>query len=161
MEKIYKTERSKLLKKYNEEISKPEYINGSDMDRYFLRRFFYTFNGWYELNLYKELIRKFKMYFKIHHTTAYEWSSYVPFDINSTKINDVISMYIPIPSTSTRRNIYCPLHQDKSPSFKIYEKNNSYYCFGCKSWWNPANFIAEIEGITYKEAFKKLITLYK
>jgi len=161
MEKIYKIERNKLLKIYKNRISKKDYINGSEMDKYFIRTVFNTFYGWIELNLYKDLINKFKMYYKVNHTDFYKWSSYIPFDINSAKIKDVISMYVRIPNNSTRRNLHCPIHLDSSPSFKIYEKNNSYYCFGCKSWWNPANFIADIEGITYKEGFKKLIQIYK
>lgn len=160
MERIYQLERNKLLKEYKKIISKDSYINGSEMDKYFIRTVFNTFYWWVELNLYKNLINKFKMYYKINHTDFYKWSSYIPFDINSAKIKDVISMYVRLPNNSTRRNIHCPIHRDKSPSFKIYEKNNSYYCFGCKSWWNPANFIADIESITYKQAFKKLVNLY-
>lgn len=160
MEKIYEIERNKLLKKYKKRICKSDYKNGSKMDKYFIITFFNVFNGWMELNLYKNTLNKFKMFYKINHSIIYKWnSSYVPFDINSTKIKDVIWIYIPIPK-NIRKNLNCMLHKDNSPSFKIYEKNNSRYCFWCNKWGNPANFIADIEWITYKEAFKKLINLY-
>ena len=65
MEKIYEIERNKLLKKYKKRISKCDYKNGSEMDKYFIRTFFNMFNGWIELNLYKDTINKFKMFYKI------------------------------------------------------------------------------------------------
>ena len=49
MESIYKTERNKLLKKYKERVLKEDYINGSEMGKYFIRTVFNTFYGWIEL----------------------------------------------------------------------------------------------------------------
>jgi len=80
------------------------------------------------------------------------------FDVNDVNIRDVIGQYIELPE-NLNKNIRCPLHEDNSPSFRIYEHTNSFFCFGeCHSWWNAVNFIAQIEQIDNKEAFKKLIS---
>jgi len=52
----------------------------------------------------------------------------------------------------------CPLHSEKTPSFKIYP-NGSWYCFGCNKGGDIFNFVMEIEGIPFREALKKLVYL--
>jgi DNA primase len=51
-------------------------------------------------------------------------------DIQTIPIKEIISMYAKIPN-DLRRNIRCilPNHRDKSASLRIYENNNSFYCF--------------------------------
>ena len=52
----------------------------------------------------------------------------------------------------------CPLpnHKDITPSFVIYKKSNSYYCFGCNRGGNIIGFVKNFYGISAKEAIKKL-----
>jgi len=52
----------------------------------------------------------------------------------------------------------CPFHEDlKTPSFTVYPKTNSYYCFGCGSNGNLYIFIKEYYGLTDKnEIYKKI-----
>jgi len=50
----------------------------------------------------------------------------------------------------TGGHISCPLHSDTSPSLKIYEKTQSFYCFSC-GIHGDINKLAEIFGI--KETF--------
>lgn len=51
----------------------------------------------------------------------------------------------------------CPFHSEKTPSFRISEKNNAafYKCFGCNTQGDIINFIKEKEGFTTLEAIKK------
>lgn len=51
----------------------------------------------------------------------------------------------------------CPFHDEKTPSFRISEKNNEafYKCFGCNTQGDIINFIKEKEGFTTLEATKK------
>lgn len=52
----------------------------------------------------------------------------------------------------------CPFHNEKTPSFRLKEKNNEafYKCFGqCNAGGDIINFIREKEGITTLEAVKK------
>lgn len=50
----------------------------------------------------------------------------------------------------------CPFHQEKTPSFFIYPKSNSFYCFGCNRGGNVINFVRLLYGYSFKEAVKYL-----
>lgn len=84
---------------------------------------------------------------------------YRKIDINEIPITEVISRYIKLPS-NLRRNFKCPIHNEKTWSFKIYPETNSWFCFWCNKGWNAINFISEMEGIGKKEAFKRLIDYF-
>ena len=51
----------------------------------------------------------------------------------------------------------CPFHKEKTPSFRLTEKNNEafYKCFGCDAQGDVINFIREKEGFSTLEATKK------
>ena len=42
----------------------------------------------------------------------------------------------------------CPIHQDTDPSFVVYPKTQSYYCFGCKSGGDVIN-LAKVLGVEF------------
>lgn len=130
-----------------------------DIDKYFVDITEYYFSWWEEIELTKQFIDRLTRFYKVN----YEANNYYKtnLDVKSISIKEIISMYIKIPG-NLRRNIRCilPNHRDKSASLKIYENNNSFYCFWCHRWWNILNFISEIEWITTKEAYKKLLNLY-
>lgn len=118
-------------------------------------------NGWINLLDKWETIKKIK--WKVWAKTKPKENTHNNYiDFKTIPIREVISKYVPL-YNDPNRNIRCPFpdHDDKSPSFKIYHNTNSFYCFWCGKWWNTANFIAEIENITFKEAIKKLILTYK
>jgi len=46
----------------------------------------------------------------------------------------------------------CPFHPEKTPSFMVYEDNNTYYCFGCASGGDNITFITKLEGLTFRSA---------
>ena len=50
----------------------------------------------------------------------------------------------------------CPFHNEKTASFMLYEKNKSFYCFGCGAGGNVINLVAKVFNITYYEAMKRL-----
>ncbi|MFC1615781.1 CHC2 zinc finger domain-containing protein [Patescibacteria group bacterium] len=53
--------------------------------------------------------------------------------------------------------VKCPLHDDKTPSLKIYQQTNSWYCFGCQKGGMPVNFLMYMENLDFKTAAKKLL----
>jgi len=130
----------------------------SELGKYIIEEISYHFEWWRELEIHKKYIEKLKTYYKEQYEV---FGSYKreKFDINSLSIEEVISRYISLPK-NLRRNLRCPLHKDKTASFRIYPDTQSFYCFGCHKGWNAVNFVSAIENINNKEAFKKLAHLY-
>ena len=50
----------------------------------------------------------------------------------------------------------CPFHDEYTPSFNANLENGVYHCFGCDVKGNVITFVAEIEHISRKEAWKKI-----
>lgn len=53
----------------------------------------------------------------------------------------------------------CPIHQDDTPSFKIYEDNH-FYCFGCRAYGDVIELYKKIERISNSEAIERLIQIF-
>jgi hypothetical protein len=51
----------------------------------------------------------------------------------------------------------CPLHDEKTPSFFIYLKNNSFYCYGCQAGGDIINLIRKLHNYSFVEAVRYLI----
>ncbi|BCX15650.1 MAG: hypothetical protein KatS3mg097_542 [Candidatus Parcubacteria bacterium] len=77
--------------------------------------------------------------------------------INNLDIKEVIQREtdIAIPNRRTPQ-IKCPFHNDNHPSFTIYPKTNSWYCFGCGKGGNVISFIKICHNLTTKDAIRYL-----
>jgi hypothetical protein len=53
-----------------------------------------------------------------------------------------------------------PGHNDTSPSFAVYRKTNSFYCFGCQRGGNVVNFIKNLYKMDFYEAVNYLYNKY-
>lgn len=70
-------------------------------------------------------------------------------------IADVIRKYSP--SSEIKKDVIrCPFHSERTASFRIYQRNNSFYCFGCGIGGDQINFVAKILDISYYEALKRV-----
>lgn len=70
------------------------------------------------------------------------------FNVIKTKVtlSDVFSYYGI--HYSPRSNISCPFHEDKKPSFKIYDYSNSFHCFSCNKGGSIIDFVMEKENLS-------------
>lgn len=50
----------------------------------------------------------------------------------------------------------CPFHSEKTPSFTVNDAKKFYHCFGCGAHGDHIKFVAETNGISYKEAAIKI-----
>ena len=50
----------------------------------------------------------------------------------------------------------CPFHAEKSPSFKVNEVKQMYYCFGCGAKGNAISFVMDFQKVEFPEACKML-----
>lgn len=70
-------------------------------------------------------------------------------------IADVIRKYSP--SSEIKKDVIrCPFHSERTASFRIYQRNNSFYCFGCGVGGDQINFVAKILDISYYDALKRV-----
>lgn len=49
----------------------------------------------------------------------------------------------------------CPFHNEKTPSFKVYN-TNTFHCFGCKANGDAIDFIIQLKGLDFIEAVRHL-----
>ncbi|MGD1075298.1 MAG: CHC2 zinc finger domain-containing protein [Thermodesulfovibrionales bacterium] len=50
----------------------------------------------------------------------------------------------------------CPFHQERNPSFQVYEDNKSFSCFGCGVAGSAYDFVMKRDGVDFLGALKYL-----
>lgn len=73
-----------------------------------------------------------------------------------TDIQDIISTYVTLKKRGNTSIGLCPFHNEKTPSFTVYNDTQSFYCFGCGAGGDPVQFIKLIENVDYIDAVKIL-----
>lgn len=73
-----------------------------------------------------------------------------------TDIEDVISTYVSLRKRGSTSIGLCPFHNEKTPSFTVYNDTQSFYCFGCGAGGDAVTFIKNIENLDYLDAVKLL-----
>ena len=71
-------------------------------------------------------------------------------------INTVVSRYIAVQRRGSRLIGLCPFHKEKSPSFFIFEQDDTYHCFGCKAHGDIFSFTMSIKGFDFPAAVEFL-----
>lgn len=77
-----------------------------------------------------------------------------------TDIVDIISRYVTLSKRGSNYVGLCPFHSEKTASFTVYPKTQSFYCFGCGAGGDGVNFIRGIEHLDWQEAVKYVAQLY-
>ena len=73
--------------------------------------------------------------------------------------NDIVQLVSSYVRLRRRGKVYtglCPFHSEKSPSFTVYDSNQSFYCFGCGATGDCTGFTAKLFSISQFEAAKKI-----
>lgn len=52
----------------------------------------------------------------------------------------------------------CPFHSERSGSFKAYDGNKGFYCFGCHSHGSVIDFVMQYFGLNFQDAISKINT---
>jgi hypothetical protein len=50
----------------------------------------------------------------------------------------------------------CPLHSEKTPSFKVNHERQTFYCFGCHRHGDVITFVMEQHGLSFRDALTYL-----
>ncbi len=85
-----------------------------------------------------------------------EYRDFVDELLNKTDLITLISRYTKLVKKGNDYWACCPFHNEKEPSFKIYNATKSYHCFGCKASGNAITFLSQIESISRYDAIKLL-----
>jgi DNA primase len=73
------------------------------------------------------------------------------------KLTSIVSQYTQVDKeTRELTRCVCPFHQESVPSFYVYNKTQTFFCFGCRVGGDVISFIQKIEGISFVEAIEKL-----
>lgn len=67
-------------------------------------------------------------------------------------IVDIIGQYIELKRSGSNYKACCPFHKEKTPSFIVNDKKQSYKCFGCGKGGDVYKFIQEIENVEFYDA---------
>ena len=78
--------------------------------------------------------------------------------IARTDINDIIGSYVSLKRAGSNMQGLCPFHSEKSPSFTVFSKSNSFYCFGCGAGGDAISFVMRAENLDYPSAVEFLAT---
>ena len=76
--------------------------------------------------------------------------------INRTDISDLIGSYVTLKRAGSNMNGLCPFHSEKTPSFTVFTRSNSFYCFGCGAGGDAITFAMMAENLDYPSAVEFL-----
>jgi archaellum biogenesis ATPase FlaH len=72
-------------------------------------------------------------------------------------IRKVIEHYLPLSESSGLLEACCPFHDEDTPSFKVHEDTQSWYCYGqCSKGGDVYSFVQDKEDCDFKEAKVKI-----
>jgi DNA primase len=71
-------------------------------------------------------------------------------------IVDIIGRVVPLKRAGSAIKGLCPFHQEKTPSFNVDQKKQTYYCFGCHAGGDVFNFVMEYEKVDFMTALERL-----
>lgn len=80
--------------------------------------------------------------------------------LDRADIVDVVGQFVELKKRGSNYEACCPLHKEKTPSFKVNPARGIYHCFGCHKGGNAISFIMEHEAMSFPEAAKYLAQKY-
>ncbi len=69
-------------------------------------------------------------------------------EIRELAISEVIERFTNQPVQAGRK-CRCPLHQDRTPSFVVYEASNAFHCFGCGAHGDSIAFVKALFNVPF------------
>jgi DNA primase len=75
---------------------------------------------------------------------------------NANDIVDVIGSYLPLKRAGANFVALCPFHKEKTPSFNVSPRLQTFHCFGCHKGGDVFTFLMEYDSVDFPEALKRL-----
>ncbi len=73
-----------------------------------------------------------------------------------TSLSGLIARRVKLTRKGNQSLGLCPFHNEKSPSFYVYEDDGHYKCFGCGVYGDAFAFLEATEGLGFREAVERL-----
>jgi len=77
-------------------------------------------------------------------------------DISRVKEKPIEELYDGQLFGRKRKNGLCPFHNENTPSFYIFTKDNRFHCFGCDAHGDSIDFVMKRDGVDFVTAVKML-----
>jgi DNA primase len=74
----------------------------------------------------------------------------------ASDIVDVISAVVPLKRAGASFTALCPFHRERSPSFHVNPRKQTFHCYGCHKGGDVFTFVREYESLDFMEAVKRL-----
>src|SRR6185436_7367003 len=74
----------------------------------------------------------------------------------ASDIVDVISAVVPLKRAGASFVALCPFHKEKTPSFHVNPRKQTYHCFGCGKGGDVFSFLKDYESLDFTESVKRL-----
>jgi DNA primase len=74
----------------------------------------------------------------------------------AVRLHEITSQFAPLEAEGGRLVAHCPFHDDRTRSFTVYPKTDTYYCFGCGASGGVIKFLADKESMTFRQALEAL-----
>lgn len=71
-------------------------------------------------------------------------------------IVDIISAVVPLKRAGASFTALCPFHRERTPSFHVNPRKQTFHCFGCHKGGDVFTFVREYETLDFMEAVKRL-----
>ena len=75
-------------------------------------------------------------------------------------IEEMVGEFSDLTKHNTRFIGNCPFCDESSSSLFVYPESKTFYCSRCLKQGDVFQFIMEIDGVTFKDAFKIILTRY-
>lgn len=76
--------------------------------------------------------------------------------IKDRSIEQVVQHYIELKPKGSLFSACCPFHDEKTPSFIVTPKKNSYKCFGCGVHGDAIQFVSELQKLSFVDTLKEI-----
>jgi len=76
--------------------------------------------------------------------------------LTTTDLATLVGSYIQLRKIGSTFNAHCPFHDDRTPSFVIWESSPYYHCFGCGARGNALSFLTKYAGLGFVDAVREL-----
>ncbi len=71
-------------------------------------------------------------------------------------MESLVGTYVSLRRAGSNATGLCPFHSEKTPSFTVFRKDGSFYCFGCGVGGNAITFVRRVENLDFAEAVSLL-----